>query len=151
MPCAAGEVSDPSQCVPEARGRGQWGGRTGDAYVDAGVYAESVILKGAHDGEELTGRCREMVTLDGGQADQPGIAVERSGTSVSIADLTVSDGYFGLTAVMTTGMVRRSDFAANRGAGVIVSGAGASLDLTDTIVRDSTPLQRAKGRLMKAA
>ena len=112
--------------------------------VAAGTYVENLVLDHDHDGVEITGRCRELVTIDGSGAEEPGVDI--SGGTITIRDLTVAGGNAGLWLIGSGGpggsaRVRlvRVSLDHNRSPGLLVAGSGATVEAEELTVRWTEP------------
>ena len=118
----------------------------GRVVLAAGCYDAGLTFTDRHDGVELVGRCREMVTLDGATvADAHAILVEGSSRrrpSVALRDLTITGGN---VAALRAGLARLTvvgvDFL-DTGTGAIAVGEAVA-DLRDVRVSGNRPQRRA--------
>ncbi len=119
----------------------------GAIVVAAGRYAGGLALGNANDGLSLTGRCADLVTLDGAGASAT-IAVDgRASTSVTLEGLTLT-GATDAALSVTGGHVVARHIVANEGeAAVFVSGARSALDLVDAWLSGS-PAGPSEGLLI---
>ena len=112
--------------------------------VAAGSYLENLALDNDHDGIVIAGRCRDLVTLDGSPEDQPGVVISQG--AITLRDLTVTAGNAGVWVQASGTMGRLADvqllglsLAHNRRIGLLVAGAGASVQVDGGEVTGTEP------------
>jgi hypothetical protein len=141
---AAAEGGDGSQAAPlraiqdGADAAGDAGG--GVVAVAAGAYLENLSLGRSHDAVEISGRCAELVVLDGsgGGDDMATVHMSASNAEVVLRGLTITGGpRGGVVAQAGTMRVHDSGITGNVTAGVVVLGADTTVVLTGTIVSET--------------
>ncbi len=135
--------------------------------VADGDYIEHALLESNHAGVHLAGRCQELVILDGStlSADEPVIGIDAAASEVTVSgvtardaqltgisvasgqvtlrDLTVTDSLFIGVAAIKSGIpatdvwMERCTIERNQLSGLYVSDSGATVDVQDSVIRDS--------------
>lgn len=100
--------------------------------VAAGAYAEVIAMGSKHDGVSLAGRCKELVTVDGGGGEDAA-AIEIIGEvrvpTIGIAGVTVTGGtYGGIWVEAAAVAVRDSDLRSNEVIGLFVTEGTATIE-----------------------
>ena len=149
---AGGDGSEgaPFQSIQDGANRaGSAGG--GRVVVASGTYAEILTLGAEHDGVDVVGRCRALVTIDGsgGEDEEPGVTLDgdRQAPAVALRSLTITGGrYSGLWVASGAATLTGVDFVANRLMGILIMGDDASATLDGVSVLDSEVYDDAYGR-----
>ena len=102
----------------------------------AGTYPEAVFFGPAHDGVSLRGRCAELVTIDGGGADD-NVGVELIGTpetAVELSGLRVASFGIGVRAMQGQLAIAGSTVTDSATLGLMVSGGETVVSLEEVLV-----------------
>ena len=111
--------------------------------VAAGTYVETVAMGDDHRDVTLAGRCRELVILDGSEGDDvPGVEIigDEETPEIAVEGVTISGAFVGLRVEQAVVSVVAVSILENVGAGVYASDAATSVDLVDTEIADTVPV-----------
>lgn len=129
------------QAIEEAAAAG------GVVAVGAGAYQENLSFDGEFDGVEITGRCADMVRIDGSGRDEPTIYLKRGRRKLNVAlsGVTLAGGTVGVYADGATLTVHDAVVDANKDIGILIYDH-AEVTLADVAVTGTLSTRGAYGR-----
>ncbi|MDP6933730.1 MAG: right-handed parallel beta-helix repeat-containing protein, partial [Myxococcota bacterium] len=135
-----GSKDAPFQTLEKALSEAESSGRLHVA-VAAGTYHETLYLEEELSGLELTGRCAELVVLDGSTSDIDDVAtVEVAGSfshKYTLSGLTLQGGEFAAFSVVSgVAIVESCRLVESEWNGAYAGGPSARLTLTDVEIAD---------------